>query len=165
VGAILYANQRNVTWFLMRTRHIPTECDMDSNCIIARTTQDGFVVFETDDVESNTRHFICAQSNVTHLYREGFIETLEAISSCSNGFVIDTTAPDPGLLHVQNYNGFLTATKDVLVYWNTFTDNIKASSFGYPSDIKEYVLMCGKVVFLVLLFKRCHEKISGLMSV
>ena len=128
----------------MTSSHIPTNCDIDAECSLSVTSRDGFVVFDKAKVKPNTRYFICASSSSTVVEREWFSENLDALSSCSNGFIIDTIAPEPGHIAVKNYNGFLSSSSNIFVHWEKFSDNVKASAFGRPSDIKEYVISCGK---------------------
>jgi len=104
------------------------------------------VVFDTQDFTSNARYFICAHSNASEVERELYTEKFKELSSCSNGFVFDTIAPQPRQVYVQNTNGFLTARKDVIVHWEEFIDNVDATEFGYPSPIMEYYISCGKCV-------------------
>ena len=103
-------------------------------------------MFDTQDVTPNERYFICAHSNASEVEREWYTETFDEILSCSNGFIVDTIAPQPRQVYVQNTNGFLTAREDVIVHWEGFTDNVDATEFGYPSLIMDYSISCGKCV-------------------
>ena len=142
-GAITYAKEREVTWFLMTSNHVPFDCDVDADCRVVRKTTDGYIVFDKGDVDQNIKYFICAHSNASVIEREWYTETVDGFSSCSNGFIIDTIAPEPGRVFVQNSNEFLTVHKDVVLYWDTFTDNENGAEFGYPTGIKEYFISCG----------------------
>jgi len=133
----------------MTSPRVPSECDIDTECRVSLSTSDGFVVFDTHEVQRNLRYFICAYSNASEVEREWFTEKFEELSSCSNGFIFDTIAPQPGHVHVQNTNGFLTARQDVIVHWDVFEDNVNAAEFGYPSSIKEYYVSCGMYVTLL----------------
>jgi len=145
-GVITYANDREVTWYLLTSPHVPSDCDTDTNCRLSVSTKNGFVLFDTKNVEPNVRYFICAYSKASVVEREWFTEKFEEISSCSNGFIVDTIAPQPGHVYVQNTTGFLTARHDVIVHWDAFEDNVNALEFGYPSLIKEYYISCGMYV-------------------
>ena len=103
-------------------------------------------MFNTHDVTPNARYFICAYSHASKVEREWYTEKFEELSTCSNGFIVDTIAPQPGQVYVQNTNGFLTARRDVIVHWDVFLDNVNAAEFGYPSSIKEYFISCGTCV-------------------
>ena len=145
-GAITYATDRQVTWYLMTSPHVPTDCDTDAACRVSLSTEGGFVVFDMQDVTPNERYFICVHSNASEVDREWYTETFEELSSCSNGFIFDTIAPQPRQVHVQNTNGFLTADQDVMVHWEEFKDNVDPTEFGYPSSIMDYYISCGKCV-------------------
>ena len=133
----------------MTSTHVPTDCDLDVECIVSITTNNGLIVFDRK-VEVNTRYFICAQSNASAIEREWFTEKFNSISSCSNGFVIDTIPPKSGHVFVKNNKGFLTSRTDVMVHWDAFADNIYADDFGYPASIKEYYISCGNCYFIPL---------------
>jgi len=145
-GAITYASDRRVTWYLMTSPRVPSDCDTDAACRLSHPTTDGFVVFERQNASPNARYFICAQANATYVEREWFTEKFEELLSCSNGFIFDTIAPQSGQVHVENTHGFLTARQDIIIHWDMFTDNVNAAEFGYPSSIKEYYLSCGRCV-------------------
>jgi len=122
----------------------------------------GFVVFDTQDVTPNARYFICAHSNAFEVEREWNTEHFEEISSCSNGFIFDTVAPQPGHVYVHNTNGFLTARQDVTIHWDGFKDNVDPTVFGYPSSIRKYYISCGKCITLYINAFRistCHCRI------
>ena len=145
-GVMTYSKDRQVTWYLMTSPRVPSDCDIDTDCRLSISTTDGFVVFDTQDVQRNMRYFICAYSNASEVEREWFTETFEELSSCSNGFIFDTIAPKSGQVFVQNTNGFLTARQDVIVHWDEFKDNVNATVFGYPSSIMDYYISCGMYV-------------------
>ena len=145
-GIVVYGTERNITWFLMTSKYIPTDCLLDVNCLKTETTQTGFVMFDPNLIQLNTFYYICAYSNTTFIERELFTETLQEIASCSNGFVLDNIAPTSGTVDVNNKNGYLTSTSNTLIQWGGFEDNIDARKLGYIDSIKQYTYEVGKLL-------------------
>lgn len=145
VGAMLYAAERSVTWYLTREPHVPIDCDADEDCITSMATNDGYVNFKNDFIITDNVYYICARANRTTIIRELFEESLPEINSCSNGFVIDNKAPIGGEINVKNTNGFLTNTKMIEISWDKFIDTVNATQLGYAENIKGYSFAIGKL--------------------
>ena len=143
VGVILYANGRNITWFLTTTKTVPLNCSSISTCSRTLTTTSGYVQFPKKVIKYNTIYYICAFSNESHIVRETFTEILQPIQTCSNGFVIDSIPPTPGQVHVRNVNGFINDLTSVIVSWNGFDDNIDVAALGYGHKINSYSIEIG----------------------
>ncbi|WAR31809.1 hypothetical protein MAR_034351 [Mya arenaria] len=140
---VMYANERNVSWYLMTSRHVPDNCDKDVSCIKEKFTSDGFAVFEETDVFLDATFYMCVSSNKTVVEREWFTETLGEIQSCSDGFILDDTAPIPGKMDIQNVNGFITDIEHVVITWDPFYKETGATLLGYPEDIQHYSVGVG----------------------
>ena len=143
VGVILYANERNITWFLSIANSGMTTCHNDPNCAVSRATSDGYVTFPKKLIQYNTMYYICAYSNVSHVVRETFTEILPLIQACSNGFVIDSVPPTTGRVYVENVHGFINDLRHITVSWDGFRDNIDVSALGYEHGINSYDIEIG----------------------
>lgn len=141
-GAIFHTSGRTVTWYLMTKREVPSQCNCHTNCLTAKTTSNGYVVFN-NDIKLNTLLYICAFSNSTVLQRELFTENLEEISSCSDGFVLDDKPPVPGNIYVGNNSGFITDTRNILLSWDAFKSSVDVTTLGYDDEIKSYSFAIG----------------------
>ncbi|XP_052790278.1 uncharacterized protein LOC128224473 isoform X2 [Mya arenaria] len=142
-AAVMHANERYVSWYLMTSRHVPHDCYTDVSCLKEKITTDGFVVFEEADVFVAATFYVCAFSNKTVVERELFTELLDEIQSCSDGFILDDTAPIPGNIHIQNVNGYLTDIEHVVITWDPFLKERGATLLGYPENIQHYVIGVG----------------------
>ncbi|XP_053392349.1 uncharacterized protein LOC128555022 [Mercenaria mercenaria] len=143
IGIMLYATERNVTWYLMLKNETPDRCELNKDCVSSKTTRTGYVSFDRTVIALNTFYYICAYSNVTIVEREMFSETLDRLKSCSNGFVLDSNAPHPGNVEARNTNGFLTNLYVIEIVWDGFVDDINATSLGYIDNIKTYSYAIG----------------------
>ena len=146
----MYATERHIDWFLMKSQHIPFDCSADPNCIKTQTTTMGFTRFNPNIIQMDTFYYICAYSNTTFIDRELFTERLPEISLCSNGFVLDHTRPSSGIVEVINNNGYLTSLSNIRIQWHGFKDNIEATRLGYIDSIKTYTYAVGKMILLAL---------------
>ena len=143
IGVILYANERNITWFLTTTKTAPVSCSNIPTCIGTLATTNGYVTFPKKLIKYNTIYYICALANESHIVRETFTEILQPIATCSNGFVIDNIPPTTGQVHVKNVNGFINDLKRLIISWNGFDDNIDVAALGYGHKINFYSVEIG----------------------
>ncbi|XP_053376618.1 uncharacterized protein LOC123534121 [Mercenaria mercenaria] len=144
VGCILYATERNTTWYLMTSNQPPENCETNKECVISMTTSTGYVSFKKNSITPNKIYYICAYSNSTVLERELFSETLAELNICSDGFVIDTVAPLPGRIeNVSSTGGFLSNQEAIEVAWDGFVENIDATNLGYIDRLKQYRFAIG----------------------
>ncbi|KAK3093029.1 hypothetical protein FSP39_010221 [Pinctada imbricata] len=144
-GVILNFAERSTEWFLMRKRVTPSgSCRTDPSCIVSSVTTEGYCQFNTMSLKQQVKYFICAVSNRSVIQREHLTDDLEETSSCGNGFVIDSEAPDPGSVKiVSNSNGFLTDPSYVHIVWEGFSDIEKQVNVPTVSGIANYKLALG----------------------
>ncbi|XP_053381647.1 uncharacterized protein LOC123555884 isoform X2 [Mercenaria mercenaria] len=145
VGTLMYATERNVTWYLMKNKHLPVleQCDKDSECVFSTTTGNGYVLFDKSLIKQNVFYYTCAFSNASSVSRELFTEILSEIRTCSNGFIIDNTPPFGGQLNVKNTGGFIIRPWKMDISWNGFDDNVNTEKLGYSERIKFYSYAVG----------------------
>lgn len=153
VGAMLYASERNISWYLMTDNSVPVACELSKDCIVSKETNSGFVSFESSLTMLNKFYYICARSNTTFVERELYTEILHEIKTCSNGFVLDSQPPVPGKVEIRNKNGFITSLNNIYLSWNGFKDNINATKLGYVSDIQSYSYGIGMKVYNIFVFQ------------
>ncbi|WAR31796.1 hypothetical protein MAR_034338, partial [Mya arenaria] len=142
-AAVMHANERKVSWYLMISRHVPYDCDTDVSCLKEKVTSDGFAIFEETDVFLDAPFYLCAFSNATVVEREWYTESLDEIKACSDGFILDNTAPIPGKIDIQNVNGYITDIEHAVITWDTFYKKKGASLLGYPEDMQHYSIGVG----------------------
>ncbi|XP_053400343.1 uncharacterized protein LOC123557990 [Mercenaria mercenaria] len=144
-GAVMGTYGRNVTWYLMTSKHVPTHCSHNEECYYSTVTDTGYAEFPTNTIKTNELYYICAYSNDTLLHLEDYMVSLDEFSSCSNGFIKDNTPPmNPKMVvRVSNQNGYITDTSRLIIHWDVFADNINASVFGYPENIRAYSYAIG----------------------
>ncbi|WAR31813.1 hypothetical protein MAR_034355 [Mya arenaria] len=142
-AAVMHANERYVSWFLMTSRHVTNDCNTDVSCLKEKVTSDGFAIFEETDVFLDATFYLCASSNATVVEREWFTESLDEIKACSDGFILDNTAPIPGKIEIQNVNGYITDIEHAVITWDTFIKEKGASLLGYPEDMQYYSIGVG----------------------
>ncbi|KAH3799518.1 hypothetical protein DPMN_153128 [Dreissena polymorpha] len=148
-GALMYGSERSVSWYLMKMQYVPQTCDSDINCVLKYETDNGYIELDRKYISINELYFICAYSNNTVIEREYFTEILEEISSCSNGFILDSSPPTKGEVQVHNHRGFITNPHYVIVTWTGFDDNIDATVFGYPEKLHYFSMRTGKKCHVV----------------
>ena len=146
-GIVVYGTEREIEWFLMTRPEIPTQCINSPRCLQFLTSKSGVIEFDSRFIAANTLHYICARSNVTYIEREIFTERLEAINTCSDGFVLDDSPPSSGEVHVSQHGGYLTDTTHIQVSWDGFSDTMDATKLGYVDRIKSYSLAIGMYIF------------------
>ncbi|WAR31728.1 hypothetical protein MAR_034270 [Mya arenaria] len=142
-AAVMHANERNVSWYLMTSRHVPDSCDTDVSCLKEKVTSDGFAIFEETDVFLDATFYMCVSSNATVVEREWYTESLDEIRSCSDGFILDNTAPIPGNIDIQNVNRYITDIEHAVITWDSFHKETGATLLGYPEDIQHYSIGVG----------------------
>lgn len=145
-GAVLRGYDRNITWFLMRERLVPTACTDLSQCITLMTTTTGYVIFSSINIKYNVIYYICAAAKELEIQRELSTEVLPVLQSCSDGFLLDDIPPYGGNVSVENTNGYINNLKAVLISWSKFEDNIKVGTLGYNNQILSYTIRLGETM-------------------
>lgn len=142
-GAIPHGFGRNITWYLMKERSIPTSCKDMFNCISSISTTSGYAKFPSHEVALYTVNYICAVADEAEIDRESSKEILPRISSCSDGFLIDDIPPSSGEVTVNSINGYINNVADFRVSWSNFEDNIVDGTLGYRGSIHYYAVLLG----------------------
>ena len=143
IGVVLNGNNREITWFLMTSRQLPTNCELTPDCKASKTTNNGYVRFPRSKIRYNTIYFICAWAPESELLTDTQVDRYPAIQTCSNGFVLDDRPPTTGIIQVKNLNGYINSLQDIVIAWEGFDDNADATSLGYASKIKSYKVEIG----------------------
>ena len=65
-------------------------------------------IFESSNVlVHGTRYTVCVHADLTVIQHETWIETLDPVSSCSDGIVVDLTPPTAGQLWIGSNSGIV----------------------------------------------------------
>lgn len=138
LGFMLYATERNITWYLMNTANIPADCNIDPDCVTSTENMDGYARFDPKFINVDTLYFICAHSNTHQIVRETYTEVQDEISSCSNGFILDNSPPKAGKVSVSNLSGYIRNTRGIRMAWDEFYESVDATLVGFPNRIMKY---------------------------
>ena len=130
-GLILGRYYNGITWYLMTERNFPRlACSYDSFCLLTKKTVGGLIDFNYQQMKNNQIFYICAESSAFQL--------------CSNGFLVDNSAPTGGIVFVETYNGYVIDCTKLTIRWTGFMGNTNAKKLGYMSDIEGYRYAVGK---------------------
>ncbi|XP_053381950.1 uncharacterized protein LOC123539831 [Mercenaria mercenaria] len=140
LGAIPNADERNITWYLLTDKNIPSRsCELSGNCIRSVTSSGGFVTMHKTKLIPGANYYICASSNRTVVHRELFDDILEEINECGNGFLIDDAPPIAGQVKVINQNqGFMSSQNEMVISWKGFKDRLSLSHSNFSSPVYSY---------------------------
>ena len=130
---------------------VPDKCKAP-NCKTAVTNSDGYVKFPRNVINYEIVHYICAKASEIIVKKGGQIETLQEIKTCSNGFIIDDTAPTGGKLYVNDKNGYITNLRNFAVMWSGFGDSTNVAALGYDNPISSYTVAIGRSLRLSSLY-------------
>ena len=132
-----------IEWYLMTTRQIPNgQCTFDPSCLATKNTASGFVDFGNTRLKENGLFYLCA---IVHQTRH-----INSITVCSDGFLIDESLPEKGVVVVESTNGYLIEGSEMTLRWSGFYGNRKAEITGYPSDIAHYRYAVGMFIHAFL---------------
>jgi hypothetical protein len=140
-GFLIGQSEVTIKWYLMKARHIPLgSCSLDHLCLVKKETASGFVDFDNQPLKENGIFYICAVVTKTNN------RTGQSSHICSDGFLIDESLPEEGVVAIQSENGYLIDGSEITLRWSGFHDNRKAEIIGYPSDIAYYQFAIGKFI-------------------
>lgn len=129
---------------------MPVDCNLDPDCMVSKLSENGYAEFWDSVIEPRSAYYICAFSNATTITRELFIESFEEISMCSNGFVLDDTAPIPGSVHISNTNKYIPDSSSLFITWDVFMGDIDVSELGFSNNMLAYSFQIGEMLLFVL---------------
>lgn len=133
----------------MTNRQIPNgQCTLDPSCLATKNTTSGFVDFGNTRLKENGLFYLCA---IVHQTRH-----INYITVCSDGFLIDESLPEKGVVVVESTNGYLIEGSEMTLRWSGFYGNRKAEITGYPSDIVHYRYAVGMYIHAFVSFMRKH---------
>ena len=144
-GVFTNTANRNVSWYLLTSRSLPQNCSSDQTCISSIETVGGVVNFKKVYLQNRQQYYICARVQASEVSREFFTTSLDSLSRCSNGFVVDDDPPEPGNVNfIGKNNGFVTDPTTLTIAWKFFTDVEKYVNISFGSGIAGYAYALGK---------------------
>ncbi|XP_038050780.1 uncharacterized protein LOC119723938 isoform X2 [Patiria miniata] len=93
------------------------------------------------------RYRICIHADAVTLEHELWNEPLPAVSSCSDGVVIDTTPPTPGSVWIgwNQHQTYQSSSSELVLHWESFTDIEEHGMARHHSGIKYYEYAIGSM--------------------
>ncbi|XP_022103276.1 uncharacterized protein LOC110986013 isoform X2 [Acanthaster planci] len=91
------------------------------------------------------RYRICIRADEVTLEHELWNEPLPAVSSCSDGVVVDTTPPTPGSVWIgwSQHQNYQSSSSELVLHWESFTDIEERGMARHHSGIKYYEYAIG----------------------
>ncbi|XP_060084880.1 uncharacterized protein LOC132564227 [Ylistrum balloti] len=101
--------------------------------------------FSDGELQHGARYIVCLHAGSTVIQQETWTQTLEAVSMCSDGVVVDLTPPIPGNVWIGHVPGSLyqTILTDIYVNWETFVDVEEFSTTSHSTGIQAYNVSIG----------------------
>ena len=127
----------------MTSSEVPERC-IPPTCKAVLANLDGYVKFPRDVISYDVVHYICAKASETIIMKGTHTETLQEMKACSNGFIIDNTAPAGGELYVNDVNGYIADLQNLEIMWYGFGDNANVAALGYDNKINSYTVAIGR---------------------
>ncbi|XP_076075242.1 uncharacterized protein LOC143046127 [Mytilus galloprovincialis] len=93
------------------------------------------------------RYSICIHAPETVIEHEKWTETLETVTSCSDGVTVDLTPPVPGRVWVgaDPLVAYQTSSSDLYVAWDSFIDVEDTDHSMHFSGIRQYSISIGSI--------------------
>ncbi|XP_038050540.1 uncharacterized protein LOC119723761 [Patiria miniata] len=93
------------------------------------------------------RYRICIHADEVTLEHELWNEPLPAVSTCSDGVVIDTTPPTPGSVWIgwNRHQAYQSSSSELVLHWESFTDIEEHGMAPHHSGIKYYEYAIGSM--------------------
>ncbi|CAG2197001.1 unnamed protein product [Mytilus edulis] len=93
------------------------------------------------------RYSICIHAPETVIEHEKWTETLETVTSCSDGVTVDLTPPVPGRVWVgaDPLVAYQTSSSDLYVAWDSFIDVEEPDHSMHFSGIRQYSISIGSI--------------------
>ncbi|XP_038050879.1 uncharacterized protein LOC119724031 [Patiria miniata] len=124
--------------------HYPCDHPMKKDC---GETDKEFVNVPDLVLVHGKRYRICIHADEVTLEHEFWNEPLPAVSSCSDGVVIDTTPPTPGSVWIgwDRHQTYQTSSSELVLHWDSFTDIEEHGMARHHSGIKYYECAIGSM--------------------
>ncbi|XP_022102003.1 uncharacterized protein LOC110985345 [Acanthaster planci] len=110
-------------------------------------TDKEFVNVPNLSLEHGMRYRICIHADEVTLEHELWKEELPAVSSCSDGVVVDTTPPTPGPVWIgwSQHRTYQSSSSELVLRWESFTDIEEHGLARHHSGIKYYEYAVGSM--------------------
>ncbi|XP_022107048.1 uncharacterized protein LOC110988105 [Acanthaster planci] len=110
-------------------------------------TDQEFVNILDLSLEHGKRYRICIHADEVTVQHELWNEPLPAVSSCSDGVVVDTTPPTPGSVWIgwNQHQTSQSSSSELVLHWESFTDIEEHGFARHHSGIKYYEYAIGSM--------------------
>ncbi|CAC5375358.1 unnamed protein product [Mytilus coruscus] len=113
-------------------------------------TGDSYINVEFNDTNyliHGRRYSICIHAPETVIEHEKWTETLDTVTSCSDGVTVDLTPPVPGRVWVGDNPlvAYQTSSSDLYVAWDSFIDVEEQDHSMHSSGIRQYSISIGSI--------------------
>ncbi|XP_033124572.1 uncharacterized protein LOC117122905, partial [Anneissia japonica] len=115
------------------------------NKITCGETDNEYINVEKLNLKHGSKYFICIHADETTKHYEEWTDVLPALSSCSDGVVIDHTPPSRGdvWLGWQRGDIYQHSTTELSINWDSFVDVEEHGTAPHHSGIKSYQYAVG----------------------
>ena len=139
-------HKRHMVWLIEAFEACTYEaCVNNEPCCMAHAEIDGnLIVLHNLNLKHGQHYKLCAKSNETVLQEERFTRVLPSFKTCSDGFLVDTTPPQAGVVNVGN--GFYETSPGETcmdLQWSGFLDEEEAQLTN-DNGLAYFVLAVGK---------------------
>ncbi|CAC5375033.1 unnamed protein product [Mytilus coruscus] len=102
---------------------------------------------ETEYLTHGRQYSVCIYAPKTVIEHEKWTETLDTVTSCSDGVTVDLAPPVPGKVWIgpDPFVFYQTSSSDITVSWDSFIDVEEESHAMHSSGIKQYFISIGSV--------------------
>ncbi|XP_076075248.1 uncharacterized protein LOC143046131 isoform X2 [Mytilus galloprovincialis] len=148
---VVEVNSNNAqTFYKEFTDVVITDPCSHPNTVICGQTDKNFANIhfnETEYLTHGRRYSVCIYAPETVIKHEKWTETLDTVTSCSDGVTVDLTPPVPGKVWIgpDPIVFYQTSSSDITVSWDSFIDVEEESHAMHSSGIKQYFISIGSV--------------------
>ncbi|CAC5414424.1 unnamed protein product [Mytilus coruscus] len=111
------------------------------------TTENEFMneVFSAGDLVHGTRYIVCVHADYKEIDRGTWTEVLPAVSTCSDGVVVDLTSPTAGAVWISHSPSvrYQSSITEMYVNWESFVDVDEFGTGPNPTGIMDYTVGIG----------------------
>ncbi|CAC5375018.1 unnamed protein product [Mytilus coruscus] len=103
---------------------------------------------KTEYLTHGRSYAVCIHAPETLIEHEKWKETLAAVTTCSDGVMVDLTPPKPGNIWIGHdpQFSFQTTSSDIFITWDSFIDVEEAGYSSHSSGVSRYLVSIGSVV-------------------
>ncbi|XP_063399976.1 uncharacterized protein LOC134684607 [Mytilus trossulus] len=102
-------------------------------------------VFSAGELVHGTRYIVCVHADYKVIDRDTWVEELAAVSTCSDGVVVDLTPPTAGAVWISHSPSvrYQSSITEMYVNWESFIDVDEFGTGPNPTGIMDYTVGIG----------------------